>query len=247
VSGPRPAPEGLDLTGRVAVVTGAGGGIGSATAARLLAAGATVLAVDLPGREGPPGTRFLPCDLGDAGAVRGLVAAVTAAEGRLDVLVHAAGVTGDAMLWKMEDAAWERVLRVNLDSAFHLLKGFAPLLRAAGVASVVLVASINGQRGKLGQANYAASKAGLIALGKTAALEMGRHGVRVNSVAPGWIDTPMTASIPAAFKQRAIDESALGRTGTPDDVAGVVLFLCSGLARHVTGQVLRVDGGQLTA
>ncbi|MFO0932260.1 MAG: SDR family oxidoreductase [Planctomycetota bacterium] len=247
MSGPLPVPDGLDLAGRVALVTGAGGGIGSATAARLARAGATVLAVDLPGREGPPGTRSLACDLGDAAAIRALVADVAAAPGRLDLLVHAAGVTGDAMLWKMEDAAWERVLRVNLDSAFHLLKGFAPLLRAAGAASVVLVASINGQRGKLGQANYAASKAGLIALGKTAALELGRHGVRVNSVAPGWIDTPMTASIPAAFKQRAIDESALGRTGTPDDVAGAVLFLCSGLARHVTGQVLRVDGGQLTA
>ncbi len=247
MSGPLPIPDGLDLAGRVALVTGAGGGIGSATAARLARAGATVLAVDLPGREGPPGTRSLPCDLGDAAAIHALCAAVAAAPGRLDLLVHAAGVTADAMLWKMEDAAWERVLRINLDAAFHLLKGFAPLLRAAGAASVVFVASINGQRGKLGQANYAASKAGLIALGKTAALELGRFGVRVNSVAPGWIDTPMTASIPAAFKQRAIDESALGRTGTPDDVAGAILFLCSGLARHVTGQVLRVDGGQLTA
>jgi acetoacetyl-CoA reductase/3-oxoacyl-[acyl-carrier protein] reductase len=247
VTAPLPVPEGLDLTGRVALVTGAGGGIGSATAARLAAAGATVLAVDLPGRDGPAGTRTVPCDLGEAASIHALCAAVAAAPGRLDVLVHAAGVTGDAMLWKMEDAAWERVLRVNLDSAFHLLKGFAPLLRSAGAGAVVLVASINGQRGKLGQANYAASKAGLIALGKTAALELGRFGVRVNSVAPGWIDTAMTASIPAAFKQRAIDESALGRTGTPDDVAGAILFLCSGLARHVTGQVLRVDGGQLTA
>jgi 3-oxoacyl-[acyl-carrier protein] reductase len=112
---------------------------------------------------------------------------------------------------------------------------------------VVLIASINAERGKFGQANYVASKAGLIGLGKTAALELGRFGVRVNCVAPGWIETPMTAAVPEPFRTRALDETALGRLGQPDDVARVVLFLCCDLSRHVTGQVLRVDGGQLTA
>lgn len=239
--------QAVSLAGKVALVTGAGGGIGSAVARWLAAAGARTLACDLAGHDGPAGTETRACDVGDPAAIRSLADAVRRDAGRLDVLVHAAGITRDSMLWKMEDEAWDRVLAVNLDSAFHLLKAFAPILREAGGASVVLVASINGERGKRGQGNYAASKAGLIALGKTAALEMGRHGVRVNSVAPGWIETPMTASIPDEFRKKAIDESALGRTGSPDDVAGAVLFLCSDWARHVTGQVLRVDGGQLTA
>jgi acetoacetyl-CoA reductase/3-oxoacyl-[acyl-carrier protein] reductase len=235
----------LSLRGKTAAVTGAGGGIGAAIAGFLAAAGARVLACDLPGRPGPEGTTTVALDVSDAAAVRGFAESL-GRDGGLDVLVHAAGIVRDAPISKMEDEAWDRVLSVNLDSAFHLLKATLPLLRASR-GCVVLVSSINGERGKRGQANYAASKAGLVALGKTAALEMGRHGVRVNAVAPGWIETPMTAGLPDDLRRRATDESALGRLGTPDDVAGAVLFLCSDLARHVTGQVLRVDGGQLTA
>lgn len=242
--------DGLGLRGRTALVTGAAGGIGAAVVGRLLSVGADVVAVDLPGREArrDPKVRCrdLACDLAVPSQVADLCARVAIDPGRLDVLVHAAGVTADAWLWKMDDAAWSRVMAVNLDAAFHLLKGLTPLLRASQ-GRVVLVASINGERGKRGQANYAASKAGLLALGKTAALELGRFGVRVNAVAPGWIDTPMTAGLPDDLKRHAVEESALGRTGAPDDVASAVLFLASDLAQHVTGQVLRVDGGQLTA
>ncbi len=166
---------------------------------------------------------------------------------RLQILVHCAGIARDAVLWKLEDAAWSEVMRVNLDAAFYLLKGTAPLLRESGDAAVVLVSSINGERGKFGQANYAASKAGLMGLGRTAARELGRFGVRVNLVAPGMILTPMTGSLPEEVRARAAEESALGRLGTPEDVARACLFLVSPLARHVTGQVLRVDGGQLIA
>jgi NAD(P)-dependent dehydrogenase (short-subunit alcohol dehydrogenase family) len=147
----------------------------------------------------------------------------------------------------MADDAWSEVLRVNLDSAFHLIRAAAPKMREGGGGSMVLIASINGERGKFGQANYAASKAGLIGLARSAAAEMGRFEVRVNAVAPGWIETPMTAALPAEARARALGESLLGRTGTPDDVARVVLFLVSSLSRHVTGQVIRVDGGQLTS
>ena len=132
--------------------------------------------------------------------------------GRLDVLVHAAGITADAMLWKMEADAWRRVMAVNVEAAFLLLHGFAPLWRAQGGAAVVLVSSINGARGKVGQANYAASKAALEALGKTAAREMGRQGVRVNVVAPGWIDTDMTAGDPGRVPEaRARRDGARAR------------------------------------
>jgi len=120
-----------------------------------------------------------------------------------------------------------------------------PVLRTGGDGAIVLVSSINAERGKAGQANYAASKAGLIGLARTAAREMGRYGIRVNVVSPGWVDTSMTAVLAPEFRQRALDETVLGRVGTPCDIAGPVLFLCSPLSRHITGQVLRVDGGQL--
>ncbi len=237
----------VTLDGKVALVVGGSGAIGAAVARLLAGAGSAVVVADLPGRPCPPGSTFVACDLGNPAEIRQAIDRVLKEHGRLDVLVHAAGITRDAVLWKMEDAAWSDVMRVNLDSAFHLLRSAAPVVRASGGGSIVLIASINGERGKFGQANYTASKAGLIALAKTAAAELGRFGVRVNAVAPGWIDTPMTAGLPPEARARAESESLLGRTGTPDDVARVVLFLATPLSRHVTGQVIRVDGGQLTA
>lgn len=243
----RPPLAALSLAGRVALVVGGGGGIGAAIVEVLLSAGATVVSADLPGRPCAPGAQAAAVDLAEPAQVRALVEGVKARHGALHVLVHAAGITRDGMLWKLEETAWDQVIAVNLTSAFHLLKAATPLLRTAGGGAVVLIASINGQRGKLGQANYAASKAGLITLGKTAAIELAAFGVRVNTVAPGLIDTPMTAALPPQVRQRAVDESLLKRAGTPEDVAQAVLFLVSDMSRHVTGQVLRVDGGQLTA
>jgi NAD(P)-dependent dehydrogenase (short-subunit alcohol dehydrogenase family) len=237
----------LSLEGKVALVAGGSGGIGAATVAALAAVGARVVAADLAGRPGPPGAEFAACDLKDPAAIRDLVERVRRDHGRLDVLVHAAGIARDAVIWKMTDAAWSEVMQVNLESAFHLVRSAIPLMRAGSGGSIVLIASINGERGKFGQANYAASKAGLIALARSAASEVGRFGVRVNAVAPGWIETPLTAGLPAEARARAESESLLGRLGTPDDVARVVLFLATPLAAHVTGQVVRVDGGQLTA
>jgi NAD(P)-dependent dehydrogenase (short-subunit alcohol dehydrogenase family) len=229
----------------VALVTGGGGGIGSAVGALLLDAGARVCSADLAGRHGPDGAVSLACDVTRAADVDAAVAAAEREGGRLDCVVHCAGGTRDALLSKMTDEEWRTVLSTNLDSAFFLLRSAAPALRRAGGGAVVLVSSINAERGKAGQANYAASKAGLHALARTAARELGRYGIRVNAVAPGWIDTPMTAGLSTELRERALGETVLGRLGRPEDVAGVVLFLCSGLARHVTGQVLRVDGGQL--
>ena len=243
----RKLPDLLSLHGRVAMVTGGSGGIGVAIVTRLVQSGASVVSVDLPGRSHVEGVEALSCDVSDSSATAELFEQVSARFDRLDVLVHCAGITRDAVLWKMDDQAWSSVLHVNLDSAFHLIKRAVPLMRRGDGGSIVLVSSINGERGKFGQANYAASKAGLTGLGRTAARETGRFGIRVNILAPGWIDTAMTEPLGAELRQQAMDGSALGVTGKPDDVARAALFLATPMSRHVTGQLLRVDGGQLMA
>ncbi|MCC7033983.1 MAG: SDR family oxidoreductase [Acidobacteria bacterium] len=235
----------LPLQDRGAIVAGGGGGIGRAVCARLLEAGAEVVSIDREGHPPPSGAGEIACDLTHSADVAAAVEAASARIGRIDLLVHCAGVTRDGPLTRLSDDDWRAVLAANLDSAFFLLRSAGPVLRAAGGGAVVLVSSINGERGKAGQANYAASKAGLIALGRTAAREWGRHHIRVNIVSPGWTETAMTATLSDELRQRAQAESALGRLGRPDEVAAAVLFLCSDASRHITGQVLRVDGGQL--
>jgi len=233
------------LEGRVAVVAGGGGGLGSAIGAMLLRAGARVVAGDRADHPGPAGATSIVCDVTKRAEVDALIAAAVAAEGRLDLVVHAAGITRDARLSRMTDEDWHAVIATNLDSAFYLVRAAVPPMRESGGGAIVLVSSINAERGKAGQANYGASKAAMNTLARTAAREFGRYDIRVNAVAPGWIDTPLTAALSGEIKQRALEETALARLGRPDDVAGAVLFLCADISRHVTGQVLRVDGGQL--
>ena len=253
MSGPPPAAEPpsapfgelLSLGGSVAVVTGGGGGIGRAVVQRLVEAGARVVSLDLPGATTAPGAEDLPCDLADPAAIAAAFETLGSRVERLDVVVHCAGITRDGVLWKLSAEDWDAVMRVNLDSAFHLLRLAVPRLRAAGGGSIVLVSSINGERGKFGQANYAASKAGLIGLARTAAREVGAFGIRVNVVAPGMIATAMTDALGGQVVADAAAQTVLGRIGRPDDVARAVLFLAGGASGHITGQVLRVDGGQL--
>jgi NAD(P)-dependent dehydrogenase (short-subunit alcohol dehydrogenase family) len=211
----------------------------------LLRAGARVVSGDRPDHPGPSGTTSIVCDVTKRTDVDALVATTVAREGRLDIVVHAAGITRDARLSRMSDEDWHAVIATNLDSAFYLVRAAAPAMRESGGGAIVLVSSINAERGKAGQANYGASKAAMNTLARTAAREFGRYDIRVNAVAPGWIDTPLTAALSGEIKQRALEETALARLGRPDDVAGAVLFLCADISRHVTGQVLRVDGGQL--
>jgi 3-oxoacyl-[acyl-carrier protein] reductase len=233
------------LAGRVAVVAGGAGAIGAAICDRLHEAGARVYGLDRPGQAGPGTATGIEVDVTQPAEVQMALARIEREAGRLDIVVHAAGITRDARLWKLGVEEWGAVIATNLSSAFYLLHAAVPIMRKTGHGAVVLISSINGERGKIGQSAYAASKGGLNALARTAARELGGFGIRVNALAPGWIDTPMTAALPEDIRQRAEDESALRRLGTPDDVARVVLFLVSDLGRHVTGQVLRVDGGQL--
>jgi 3-oxoacyl-[acyl-carrier protein] reductase len=235
---------------RIVLITGGMSGIGLATARAFHAAGDKVFVYDRnaspEGEEvvGASGGAFLPGDVRDFAAAQAAVEKIVGAETRLDVLVNNAGISRDHVLWKMSEYDWDEVLAVNLKGAFNFLRAAAPVMRRQQKGKVVNVSSINGLRGKAGLANYAASKAGLVALTRTAARELGPANVNVNAVAPGFIETPLTHALATEVLAQARRESALGRLGQPEDVADVILFLCSDQARHITGQVIVVDGGQ---
>ncbi|MDH3222718.1 MAG: SDR family oxidoreductase [Gemmatimonadota bacterium] len=244
----------MGLDGRVALVTGAAKGIGRAVARSLGREGCDLALVDLDG----PAVETLAREIRDAGGtalgieadVPNVAQAVQVIDevrdelGSLDILVCNAGIGRDRVIWKMAEEDWDRVLDVNLKGCFAYARAAAPVMRAGGWGRIVATSSINGLRGKFGQANYAASKAGMIGLCKTLAKELGRFGVTVNVVAPGMVRTEMTEVLPAEVLEQALAETVLGRLAEPEDVADVVGFLCSERARHVTGAVLKVDGGQ---
>lgn len=227
---------------RVAAVTGGSGGIGRAILAQLRAAGVESCSLDL--QRPSDDSEWVETDIRDERSVASGLDAIERRHGRLDVLVHAAGVSIDAVVWKLPVAEWDRVQAVNLRGAFLLLHHGVPMLRRAGGGRVVLIGSINGSRGKFGTSAYSASKAGLIGLAKTAAREAGRFAITVNVVEPGWVRTPLTEKMPAEFTQAAVHETLLGRLTEPDEIAAAVTYLCGPGAGAVTGQVLRVDCGQ---
>jgi 3-oxoacyl-[acyl-carrier protein] reductase len=248
----------LGLGGAVALVTGGRRGIGAAVARTLAAEDCDVAIVDREadadgeavvravtgtGRRG----LLLPADVRDVAAAERVVAEVVRRLGRLDILVCCAGITADGMVWKLTEANWDDVVDVNLKGCFAYARAAAAVFKGQRSGRIVNVASINGLRGKPGQANYAASKGGVIAFTKAVAREMGRYDVTVNAIAPGMITTDMTRALPAEVIERASQESALGRLGTPEDCAQLIAFLCSRGARHITGATIAVDGGQVMA
>ena len=164
--------------------------------------------------------------------------------GGIDIAVHGAGVSRDAVVWKLAVDDWDFVQAVNLRGAFLLIRHTVPLMRARAGGRIVLIGSINGSRGKFGTAAYSASKAGLLGLAKSVAREAGRFGVLVNVVEPGWVRTPLTESVPQPIRDAALAESLVGSFLDPEDVANAVTFLCGPGGRRITGQILRVDGGQ---
>ena len=243
----------MRFEGRVSVVTGASQGIGEVIARDLAAAGAAVVLVDvqadkleavaasIAGAGGRAEARAV--DVGDAAAVEAAVAAVVAAHGRIDHLVNNAGITRDGLLMRMKEADWDAVLRVNLKGAFNFSKSVLRTMIAARYGRIVNIASIAGLMGNAGQANYAASKAGLIALAKSLAREVGSRGITVNAVAPGFIATAMTDALPEEVRKSYLEAIPLKKFGLPKDVASAVEFLLSEEAAYITGQVVGVNGG----
>jgi len=234
--------EPAELAGRVAIVSGGSGAIGRAILQAFEQAGARAVSLDL---SDPRDKRaWVKCDIREDSSVVAAVQSAYKAEGRLDFVVHAAGVSRDSVIWKMSAEDWDSVQAGNLRGAFLLLRHSIPLLRPGPGGRIVLIGSINGSRGKFGTSAYSASKAGLIGLAKSVAREVGRFGILINVVEPGWVRTPLTEVVPQAVKDAALAESLLGTFIEPADVAASVVFLCGPGAAHITGQVLRVDGGQ---
>ena len=240
----------FDLTGKTALVTGASGGIGSAIAGTLHAAGATVglsgtrtgPLEDLAARLGDR-AHVLPCDLADADALAALPKAAETAMGRVDILVNNAGITRDQLFMRMSDADWTQVMDVNLGAAMRLSRGVLRGMMKARWGRIVNVGSVVGAVGNPGQANYAAAKAGLVGLSKAVAYEVASRGITVNVVAPGFVETAMTAKLGEDQQTALLANVPLGRMGRPDEIAAAVLFLASAEAGYVTGTVLHVNGG----
>lgn len=245
------------MTGKVALVTGASRGIGRAIAVEFARAGADVALVARQAaaleetaeaaRAARPETKVVAivADVTDPAAVDAAVATTLAGLGRVDFAIANAGQAIDGLLVRMKPADLDAVLSVNLKSAFYLCSAVAKPMMRQRSGSIVLVSSIVGLTGNAGQAGYAAAKAGLLGLAKSLAKELGSRNVRVNAVAPGIIETAMTESMPEKARAHYLASIALGRAGTPEDVSGVVTFLCSDAARYVTGQTVVVDGGFL--
>lgn len=245
----------MELEGKIAIVTGGTRGIGRAIALDLAANGADIainyrksvdLAKELAEIIRGMGRRALviQADVSSFDDAQAMVEKVLNDFGQVDILVNNAGMNWDGVVWKMSEEQWDRVISVDLKGTFNYTRAVTPIFREQGSGKIVNITSINGLRGKFGQTNYSAAKAGVIGFTKACARELGRYSVNVNSVAPGLIETEMVKEAPQKVRDLALAEIVLGRLGLPDEVAYVVTFLCTDKARHITGQVIQVDGGQ---
>lgn len=235
------------LNNKICAVTGASRGIGAAIAKKFLEEGAIVYALSRTApdyiSEDTPKAIWLSCDVSNEESAEAAINTILAKEGRLDVLVNNAGITRDGLLMRMKTEDWEAVLATNLNSAFFLSRAAVRSMLKQRSGVILNVSSVVGITGNGGQTNYSASKAGLIGFTKSLAREVASRNVRVNAIAPGFIETSMTDKIPEEFKQKLKDSIPLGRVGTAEEVAQAALFLCSSMSSYCTGVVLQTDGG----
>jgi 3-oxoacyl-[acyl-carrier protein] reductase len=243
------------LEGKIALVTGGSSGIGTSIAQFFAREGAHVAFTYHSNKKGAEtvlseiesmGVKgaYFQADMSDFERANFIVNQVIDTFGTLDILVNNAGANQDKVIWKMSETMWDEVIDTDLKGVFNYIRAASPNFREKKSGRVITISSINALRGKFGQSNYAAAKAGVIGLSKSVARELGRSNVTVNVVCPGLIATKMIQSMPDDFKEKALEEIILGRIGTPEDIAEVVAFLASDGARHVTGEVIKVDGGQ---
>jgi 3-oxoacyl-[acyl-carrier protein] reductase len=238
----------FDLTDRTALITGATGGICTAIARAMHAKGAVVA---ISGRRGDMldalagqlGGRVIPCDIASKEEVESLVPAAEKAMGHLDILVNNAGVTRDQLFMRMKDEDWDHVLAVDLTAAFRLARAAVRGMMRRRFGRIIGIASVVGVTGNAGQANYAAAKAGMIAMTKSLAQEVASRGVTVNAIAPGFIETAMTDALTDKQKESILARVPAGRLGDPDDIAAAALYLASNEGAYVTGQTLHINGG----
>lgn len=242
----------FDLSGKTALVTGASGGIGGAIARTLAKQGAAVAlsgtridALEALACEIGESARVVPADLGAEGAIDALTRAADEQMGGIDILVANAGVTRDGLLLRMSDEDWRKVIDINLTSAFRLIRSSLRGMMKKRWGRIIGITSVVGVTGNPGQVNYAASKAGMIGMIKAVAQEVGSRGITANCVAPGFIETEMTAALPEQRRKAILNAVPMGKLGTPDDVAASVLFLASDEAAYVTGQTIHVNGGMV--
>jgi 3-oxoacyl-[acyl-carrier protein] reductase len=243
----------MDLKGKVAIVTGGGQGIGKAVVLRLAQSGAAVAVIDVNEEQAQQtagevrslgvGSVALKVDVTDHAAASAAVKQVVAELGRVDILVNNAGVTRDQLLLRMKPEDWDLVIRINLTGTFNFTSAVVPAMVKQRAGRIVNVASVMGMVGNPGQANYSASKAGVIGLTRSTAKEVASRGITVNAVAPGFIETAMTQKLPEAARAEILKKVPMGSVGQPEDVANGVLFLVSDMARYITGHVLVIDGG----
>jgi 3-oxoacyl-[acyl-carrier protein] reductase len=240
----------MDFSDQVAVITGSARGIGLAIAERFAAAGAKVVICDIDeagvaeaaARLGG-GALGIKADVTSASEVAALFDTTVKELGRVDVVVNNAGITRDKLMLRMKEEDWDMVLDINLKGSFLVTKTASRIMMKQRSGRIVNISSVVGLTGNAGQANYSASKAGLIGLTKSAAKELAARGITVNAVAPGFIETEMTRAMPEAAREEFLKQVLISRPGTPDDIASAVMFLASDQASYITGQVLTVDGG----